>query len=289
MFEGLRTGKDGIQYFRAEYWIKEDSYLKDFGKYLNQICEPISKPKEARELVAKSIADLVLWLWSDYALLPKHHFVCLHPYDKDGESFFLGAFEDEFDDELSEFLRHRVGIPMWAELSIEDVDTSDANYDRGLEDYWGIRNFVNGWGKSQFLEKDGSALALIYASENAADGDLEYNPKLGNVYIHIIQSDPNWYHDQWTYYNWLDFNVTVDKKEIDRHNKLIGASYGTLTDEQRANLVLAAIDAMEIEELEKNKVPQYLLSLLLNHPQTSDEAKTQIVLIADEHIIKLKD
>jgi hypothetical protein len=40
-------------------------------------------------------------------------------------------------------------------------------------------------------------------------------------------------------------------------------------------------------ELEEQKVPQYLLALLLNHPATSVELKAQIAL-STEYIIKIE-
>lgn len=289
MFEEMLTDRDGIQYFRAEYWMKDDSHFKEFSKSLKMLTSDKFFIKNDGELVEKSIPDLIIWLWADYALMPKQYFTCWHPYDKDGEKFCLSTFEDDFEEVTNEYLARWVGIPMWAELSIDEVDTSDANYDRTLEDCWGRRSFTNGWGKSQFLEKVGSALALIYASENAADGDLIFEPKPRGAYVHIIQSDPNWYRDQWTYYNWLDFAVTVDKKEIDREAKLIGVTFSSLSNEERSNLISVAIDSLKIKDLEAKKVPQYLLTLLLNHPATSDEDKARIVLLGDKHIIKLED
>ena len=289
MIEELRTATDGTQYFRVSHGFKQDSQLTEFGNDLRQLCEPSDNRTGTRVLIENSIANVISWLWADYALLPKQYFTCEHPYDKDGERFYLSAFEDCFDDETTEYLSREVGIPMWAELSIEYIDLVNTTLDVTLEENWGNQNFVSDWGKSEFLSSEGSAIALIYALENSSDGDLIVNTKIADVHKALIQSDPNWYHDQWTYYNWLNFEVTVDKKEIERELKLIGASYSSLTEVERNNLALAAIEAMKIEELEKDKVPQYLLSLLLNHPKTSDQAKTQIALTADEHIIKLKD
>lgn len=288
MIEELRTAKDGRQYFRASSWFKEDAHFVNFGEQLNQLVSGALPKKALRVALEKSVPDLITWLWSDYALLENHYFACQHPYDRYEELFYLAAFEDSLQEETNEYLKASVGIPMWVELSIDYVDTGEFFHDGSLQNYWESRSFTSP-GKADFLTAEGSALALMYALENSSDGDLKVNLKIDDVHQAIIQSDPTWYHNQHTYYNWLDFDVTVDKKELEREQKLIGASYGTLSDEQRANLVLAAIDAMGIDELEENKVPQYLMSLLLNHPKTSDESKAQIALIADDHIIRLKD
>ena len=289
MIELLRTDKDGIQYFRAEYWMKDDSHFKDFAKSLEKITSAKVSSKKESDFIEEVIPNLITWLWTDYALMPKHYFSCWHPYDKDSERFNLGALEEEFEEETIEYLSGWVGIPMWAEMSIEYIDLANTVYDMRLEDNWGIRDFLSSWSNSKFLTPEGSAIALIYASESASEGDLIYNSELKDIDKHLIQSDPNWYWNQQTYYNWLDFDVTVDKKEIERENKLIGASYGTLTEEQRTHLVSLAIESMKIKDLESQKVPQYLLTLLLNHPVTSVESKAQIALLGDKHIIKLED
>jgi hypothetical protein len=49
------------------------------------------------------------------------------------------------------------------------------------------------------------------------------------------------------------------------------------------------IEAMNDSAFSENKVAQYLLTLFLNHPATPAEAKAQIALLSDDHIIKLKD
>ena len=287
MFEDLRISKDGTQHFRASYWFKEDSHFTNFGKALMELCDSDVKMKKKSELIKNSIDNLISWLWADYALLPKGYFTCRHPYDRYDERFYLSAFEDVFEEDTNEYLSENIGIPMWAEMSIEYIDLTNTVFDLTLEDYWGAQIFVSSFGKSEFLSPEGSAVALIYTLHNSADGDLILNPKLKDIDKHIVQSDPNWYHDQGTYYNWLDFEVTADKKEIEREKYLIGASYGTLTEEQRANLVTAAIQALSIKELEEQKVPQYLLALLLNHPATSVELKAQIAL-STEYIIKIE-
>ncbi len=287
MFDELRTSEDGTQYFRASLWFKEDSRHIDFGQALTQLYDSEVKLKRRGELAKNAIDDLISWLWADYALLPRTYFTCQHPNDRD-ERFYLSTFEDNFGYETKEYLSGSVGIPMWAELSIEYIDLESTVFDQTLEDHWGSQNFVSNWGE-RFLSSEGSATALIYASENSARGDLIYNPNLKDINKHIIQSDPNWYHDQSTYYNWLDFEVTVDKKEIEREQKLIGSSYGSLSDEQRANLVSAAIELMKFHELEEQKVPQYLLTLILNHPATAKELKAQIARLVDPYIIKIED
>lgn len=289
MFEDLRISKDGTQHFRASYWFKEDSHFTNFGKALMELCDSDVKMKKKSELIENSIDNLISWLWADFALLPNGYFTCEHPYDKYGERFYLSAFEDLFEEDTNEYLSSNVGIPMWAEMSIEYIDLTNTVFDLTLEDNWGAQNFVSNFGNSKFLSPEGSAIALIYALHNSADGDLIFNPKLKDIDKHIVQSDPSWYHSQWTYYNWLDFEVTVDKKEIKREEKLIGVSYGTLTEEQRANLVTAASQSLKIKELEEQKVPQYLLSLLLNHPATSAELKAQIAHLSDEYIIKIEN
>lgn len=281
MIHEIRTGKDGTQYFRAMYWQKEDSHFRKFGEDLQFLASGEVTGKKLRELISIAIPDLVTWMWGDYAHIPDRSFYCKHPYEKYDEEFGLWGLElSDYFEQAQEYFRNFVGIPMWAELSIGNVDLSDANYERPIEDLWG---------RGEFLHSTGSSLALIYAMQNASEGDLEFNKKLNPIDKFIIQDDPNWYRDQESYYNWLDFDVTVDQKEIERYHSLVGTSYKSMTIEQRKHLVLAAIEAMKIKELEKQKVPQYLLTLLKNHPSTEPDLVSQIVQLKDENIIGIRD
>lgn len=51
MFEEMRTDRDGIQYFRAEYWMKDDSHFKEFSKSLKKLTSDKFSIKKDGELV----------------------------------------------------------------------------------------------------------------------------------------------------------------------------------------------------------------------------------------------
>jgi hypothetical protein len=278
MIDELRTADDGTQFFRCTHFFREDSHFIDFGKALSQIVA--TEDEDSQSLFEKIMPELIIWLWSDYAKSTNRNFYCYHPNGRYDEEFNLNGFEfgDSFNDAAQEYLRAYVGIPMWAEMSIEYVDSGNEIYE--------IKN-RDGWGNERFLNREGSSLGLIYASSTAEDDDLSYNPKLYPLDKFIIQDDPDWYKDQQTYYNWLDFDVSVDLKELEREEILVGITYSSLSEKERTHLVLAALETLKNNDLESKKVPQYLLSLLLNHPKTSMELRARIALVGDEDIIEL--
>lgn len=281
MIDEIRTDKDGTQYFRAQYWKKEDSHFKNFGEELLLLVSGELKGKKNRDLTSKVMPDLITWIWGDYTQIANRSFYCKHPYEKYEEEFGLWGLElSDYFVRAQDYFRGYVGVPMWAEMSIEYVDTSDIHFDRKIEDIWG---------RGQFLNSNGSSIALIYASETSSERHLEYNKKLRPLDKFIIQDDPNWYRDQESYYNWLDFNVSVDQNEIRRELELIGISYNSISEEQRKRLLLAAIESLKIKEIESQKIPQYLLTLLLNHPATDADSVSLITQLADESIIGIRE
>ncbi len=248
--------------------------------FVEDIVDPETELEDAISEYQGNFAFIVENLWQEYALLNLDSFYCYYPNDRDYHEFGLRSlsFQADFSIETYREISREIYIPHWARIYVDHIE-EDHIPD---EDSWGEGKFLSDYIQS----KSTLLLHALYAREDELsirDERFRAAPD-----IEIIQTDHRWSFDE-GYFNWFDYGVNPDLEEIRILHEKDGLSYSKLTDDQKSKLVAVAIEALNDAAFSENKVAQYLLTLFLNHPATPVEAKAQIALIPDEHIIKIED
>ena len=267
--------ENGNRYFQ----LGMDLNLYSFT-FVEDIVNPETELADSISDYQSNFALIVENLWQEYAILKFDNFYCNYPNDRDYHEFGLESlsFQSVFPIETYREISKDIYIPHWARIYVRSVQTEDIPY----EDSWGEGNFL-----SHYIQSESTLLLhALYARED----ELSLRSERFRVAadIEIVQSDSGWSIDE-GYFNWFDYGVNPNLDEIRRLQEEDGLSYSKLTDDQKSKLVSVGIEAMNDSAFSENKVAQYLLTLFLNHPATPVEAKAQIALLSDEHIIKLED
>ena len=268
--------ENGLWHVRTRYL--EGQQSEALSSKLNSLLNKETNTAEAVSLFVDLAEPMINLLWEDYARLG-YSFDCDNYMDRYDEYFGISDFEYE---------DHRMNLsaPSWAEVCIDYVDLPME------QQHWndwgdGFLNDIEDSGELLLLQAWDTGISDEYLTEEAGDW---YWPKV-NIYddvdplISILQTDPSWY-DNTAYFNIIEFSVTPDLKYIDSLQKTRGISYTQISADQKMQLILIAIAALENPQMRLNRFAHYILSLILSHPETPTESKALIALLGDENIKK---
>ena len=254
--------------------------MKTLGPKLEALFSEKTKTHKKVELFVELATAITNLLWQDYAKLG-YDFYCNHyrqPYEDN-----FGIWDYRYED--SDYFIMNIGTPSWAEVYVDWVDISldrDSNW--------------NEWGEG-FLENidENSSLLLLYAWETEISdeylteeaGDW-YWPKVTfdivvDPLLTILQLDRRWYFDA-DYFNIIEFGVNPDVDHIRKLEIESGVSYDALSSDQIGLIVDLSLALLDHSEIGSNKVVHYILSLVLNHPKTSEKTKAAISQLNNPHI-----
>jgi hypothetical protein len=261
-------------------------YMNIGAKFTSMLSEQI-KSEEAMKVFVELAPAIIDLLWQDFALLG-FSFYSDNYLDKFDEYF--GLFDFEFLE--CSFLTFNLGTPSWVDVSIDQIDFNPEHTDwktwgDGFLEQVGHEETIlqlYAWGQRLPLFEDKESLSR--ESGNWYWPDQDFSTEI-ETEVHILQSDPLWTFSN--NYRLIDFCVTPNLNYIEELQKNRGLSFKNLSSEMKSKLVSIATSARNHPEIGAEKVPHYILSLLLEHPDTPEELKTFITLLADVDIELWRD
>lgn len=262
---------DGVIYCRGYNQLSSET-ASEFSLIFPTLLNSHTPAKQLLAGFCQALPHLIEMIWQEYAQITKYVFYA-NDVNNDDHEFGVCGLEnaDIFSEETKEYLRGQVGFPDWAELSVDYVDTSES------------ASLGEQWKRFDVIEKSQS-MRLLKTFDAAP---IDVFEKVEDL-VTILQDDDRWYFGR-EYVGWFDVEVTANLQLIKDIQKKRGFSYNSLSEADKCALIEIACNALRLQDMQENKAPHYLLSLLWNHPGTPDEGKARIALIADGYIIKLKD
>lgn len=255
------------------------SQLSDISSehFRQKIDEMISETKnksQSSRLFVELLPHLIELLWQEFAQL-KHHFGAEESYQTQWSFFLKGLELGKYPEETRSFFNENIGFPSWANIwcaEILDLDDLDA--------IWG----------DDWLHNKPEVWRLWWAlRESQNEDDLNCSSEQRYFLEEKLTVDhEEWYLDR-DLVGLFDYGVTPNLSLIESLQKERGFTYSSMSDDRKKALVEIASKNIKDEEQQESKAAHYLLSLLLNHPETPVESKAQIALLGDKHIIKLED